>query len=320
MKRIILSVVATLFLCGSAFAGGPNSNIKYYGYDWLDFYQGGNPPYSATDALNIISGTGFSTTNLNVVHTIENLNSSACIGNKCAISINAGSGSPGGSPILDICPGAVNNTQCQSMGSWSNIWRIAFNIGTSSNIPSAIYFIDEPFGNPALQSNQTYVQYQYASYVCTLRQAMKAYGLNMPIYTVLSYGQSKDVNNVKEVQNGAPISACPTTDKSSPDWIGIDNYNWSVADMWISYNRVAPANNPNSQKWVLVPPSTPIGMTDQQLHDQIQLYWDFINNYKNSPVIYVMNWRFDTAVTLNRNNYPKSSALLSFMANTITSQ
>ncbi|NBV19027.1 MAG: hypothetical protein EBS11_21010 [Janthinobacterium sp.] len=308
------------FLCGTAFAGGPNLNIKYYGYDWLDFYQNDQPSYSAVDALNIISTTGFSTTNLNVVHTVKNLNSSACSGGKCAVSISAGSGVPGESPVLDICPGAVNSIQCQSMGSWSNIWSIAFNIGTSSNLPSAIYFIDEPFGNPALQSSQTYVQYQYASYVCTLRQAMKAYGLSIPIYTVLSYGQSKEVAYIKEIQNGAPISACPATDKSSPDWVGIDNYNWSVADMWASYNRVAPIGNISGQKWVLVPPSTPYGMTDQQLHDQIQLYWDFINIHKNSPVIYIMNWRFDVAVTLNRNNYPKSAGLLSFMANTIVSE
>lgn len=315
--KLISSVASVFILCGSALAVGPNPNIKHYGYDWLDFYQGTQPPYSAQDALNIISGTGFSNTNLNVVHTLANLNSSACAGGRCAISISAASGVPGESPWLDICPGAVNNTQCQSMGSWANIWTMAFNIGTSSNIPSAIYFIDEPFDNPALQSNQSYVQYQYASYVCTLRQAMKAYGLSIPIYTVLSYNQSKNLNYVQEIQNGAPLSACPVIDKSSPDWIGIDNYNWSVTDMWASYNRVSPSGNSNGQKWVLVPPSTPLGMTDQQLHDQIQLYWDFINIYKNSPVIYIMNWKFDTAVTLNRSNYPKSSALLSFMANTI---
>lgn len=58
-------------------------------------------------------------------------------------------------------------------------------------------------------------------------------------------------------------------------------------------------------------------MNDQQLHAQIQLYWDFINQYPNAPVVYIMNWRFDREVTENRAAYPQSTALLSFMANTL---
>jgi len=316
-KNIFLSFVFLLLAHGVAAAGGPNPNVKYYGYDWLDFYQ---PTYNVADAFYVISTAGFSTTNLNVVHTIDNLNSSTCANGKCAVSIMAGSGTPGVSPWLDICPGAVNNTECQSMGSWGKIWEIAFNIGKSSNTPAAIYFIDEPFDVPALQSNKSYVPYQYASYVCTLRQAMKAYGMNIPIYTILSYGQSQNANHVSEIQKGAPVSACPATDKSSPDWIGIDNYHWSTTDIWATYNRVAPPSNPSSPKWVLVPPAAKLDMNDQQLHDQIQLYWDFLNQHPSAPVVYVMNWRFDTDVLLNRSSYPKSVALLSFMANTLTPQ
>lgn len=305
-------------LCYSSIvsAGGPNANIKYYGYDWLD----GQAGYSPADALYAISTNGFSTTNLNVVHNIGNLNSPACSSNRCAISISAGSGTTAGSPWMDICPGAQDDTQCQSMGSWGNIWNIVFSLGGASNKASAIYFIDEPFDQKPLQSNGSYVPYRYASYLCTLRQAMKAYGMNIPVYTVLSYGQSSVPSYLSEIQNGAPITACPASDKSTPDWVGVDNYNWNTWDMWRTYNRVAPSNIAGSPKWVLVPPATPLGKNDDQLHAQIQLYWDFINQYPNAPVIYMMNWRFDPTVTVNRSAYPTSSALLSFMANTITPQ
>lgn len=302
-------------LCTSqvAIAGGPNPNIKYYGYDWLD----GQPGYSPTDAFNAISTTGFSTTNLNVVHNVENLNSPVCASNKCVLGI--GAGNIAGSPWVDICPGAKSDSECRSIGSWGNIWNIAFRIGTASNKPSALYFIDEPFDNLALQQNGAYVPYIYSSYVCTLRQAMKAYGLNIPIYTVLSYRHSQIPAYVAEIRDGAPTTACPASDKSSPDWVGIDNYDWNTADIWISYNRIAPSTNSNSAKWVLVPPATSeLGKTDEQLHAQIQLYWDFLYQHPAAPVIYIMNWRFDPGVTVNRSAYPKSSALLSFMGNTLT--
>ncbi|WP_392588425.1 hypothetical protein AB3M75_11355 [Serratia ureilytica] len=183
--------------------------------------------------------------------------------------------------------------------------------------PGAIYFIDEPFDVPALQTAGKYDAYQYSSYVCTLRQAMQQYGIAIPIYTILSYRHANNAELIREMQQGAPATACPSNVKSTLDWVGVDNYNWSVADMWSTYNRLAPMSSAG-QKWVLVPPSTAsLGMNDQQLHAQIQLYWDFINQYPNAPVVYIMNWRFDREVTENRAAYPQSTALLSFMANTL---
>ncbi|MGK0664561.1 hypothetical protein [Serratia marcescens] len=84
-------------LCGCLFgahalAAGPNANIKHYGYDWLDFYETATPSFSATEALKAISGTGFSMTNLNVVHTLESLNLPVCAEGTCAVNIQAGSG------------------------------------------------------------------------------------------------------------------------------------------------------------------------------------------------------------------------------------
>ncbi|CAI0812967.1 Uncharacterised protein [Serratia quinivorans] len=313
-KLIFLIFLMSGFTC-SAFA---NDSIKYYGYDWLDFYEVENPSFSATEAFNSIYGAGYSATNLNVVHSIKNLSLPICANGMCALNIQAGSGVPAGSPFVDICPGATSNSECQAAGSWKNIWKIIQDINTAKNKPSAIYFIDEPFDVPALQTNKTYDAYQYASYVCTVRQAMKNYGISIPIYTILSYRHSQIPAYLNEIQNGAPASACPTTDKSTPDWVGIDNYNWSLPDMWETYNRVAPQSNNGSPKWVLVPPSTAsLGMNDDKLLSQLKLYRDFIDQYPNAPVVYVMNWRFDRDVTEKREVYKKSTALLSCMANSI---
>ena len=76
----------------NALAAGPNANIKYYGYDWLDFYETATPSFSATEALKAITDTGFSMTNLNVVHTMASLNLPVCAGGTCAVNIQAGSG------------------------------------------------------------------------------------------------------------------------------------------------------------------------------------------------------------------------------------
>ncbi|TQI80399.1 hypothetical protein FHU10_4736 [Serratia fonticola] len=294
------------------------ANIKYYGYDWLDYYESANPSFSATDAYNSIYDAGYSTTNLNVVHSIKSLGLPICADGKCALNIQAGSGSTTGSPLVDICPGATSNNACQAAGSWLNIWKIIQDVANAPNKPSAIYFIDEPFDVPAMQTNSSYDAYQYASYVCTVRQAMKNYGVSIPIYTILSYRHSQIPSYLNEIQNGAPTTACPAADKSTPDWVGVDNYNWSVSDMWETYNRVAPQNNVDSPKWVLVPPSTAsLGLNDEKLSAQIKLYRNFINQYPNAPVIYIMNWRFDKGVTEKRSVYTKSTALLSCMANSI---
>ncbi|EPK4542161.1 hypothetical protein M1I87_002333, partial [Serratia marcescens] len=301
----------------NALAAGPNANIKYYGYDWLDFYETATPSFSATEALKAITDTGFSMTNLNVVHTMASLNLPVCAGGTCAVNIQAGSGAVSGSPFIDICPGAVSNSSCRAAGSWNAIWTVVKKIAEAKYKPGAIYFIDEPFDVPALQTAGKYDAYQYSSYVCTLRQAMQQYGVAIPVYTILSYRHANDAEWIREIQQGAPATACPANVKSTPDWVGVDNYNWSVADMWSTYNRLAPISAAG-QKWVLVPPSTAsLGMNDQQLHAQIQLYWDFINRYPTAPVVYIMNWRFDRAVTENRAAFPESTALLSFMANTL---
>lgn len=282
-KNIFLFSALPIFIHCTAFASGPNANIKYYGYDWLDYNK--NSTANVGDALSAISEV--SKTNLNVVHTQDNLNSPACALGKCAVSVSAGYGI--GSNAFDICPGATgnaecqagitytcpgatSNAECQTGSSWKNIWKIASVIGKSQNRPSAIYFIDEPFNNPALQSNKQYVQYQYASYLCTLRQAMKANGMDIPVYTVLSYASSKDQSMIDEIKNGAPASACPIAEKSTPDWVGVDKYdNWNIADILDTYTRVAP-----NAKWVLVPPSTKFVdqcrvLDDEMMHTEIQL-------------------------------------------------
>jgi hypothetical protein len=315
-----LSIALIWLVSSFAYSSVINSNIKYYGYDWLDFYENTTPAFSATNAFNAISGVGFSTTNLNVVHSIKNLSLPNCAGGKCVLNIQAGSGSTTFTPYVDICPGAASNSSCQAAGSWKNIWKIIQDVSNAPNKPAALYFIDEPFDVPALQTNQVYDAYQYASYICTVRQAMKNYGLSIPIYTILSYRHTQTPSYLNEIKMGAPATACPAIDKSTPDWIGVDNYNWSVADMWETYNRVAPQSNKESPKWVLVPPSTAsLGLNDEKLYTQISLYWNFINQYPNAPIIYIMNWRFDRDVTERRDIYTKSTALLSFMANTLVS-
>ncbi|MEX0631774.1 hypothetical protein M8494_05700 [Serratia ureilytica] len=70
-EKSMLKRFALLCWCligANALAAGPNANIKYYGYDWLDFYETATPSFSATEALKAIPAPASSMTNLNVVH------------------------------------------------------------------------------------------------------------------------------------------------------------------------------------------------------------------------------------------------------------
>lgn len=328
----ILSAKTILFFSIFSLAcySEPNPNIKYYGYDWLD---------SENEVFNIeleknyerISATGLNNTNLNVVHSIESLNSKVCAHERCALNISAGEGNYYNR--LDICYSAQSNTECQTKGSWGNIWNIVANIKSATNKPKAIYFLDEPSADKALQDNGQYVKWQYASYVCTLRQALKAHNLNdVPIFTVLIHRDFDKAlpSAVNDILYQMPQSGCLGA-KSTPDWVGIDNYNWrhdsSRDDSTViheTYKRYFSAN-PNL-KWVIVPPSTqeslliPPVENDQDLHDRIQAYWDYLNAYPQDPVIAVMNFRFDKKILAPSSieSFPKSRALLKFMGNTLT--
>lgn len=86
--------------------------------------------------------------------------------------------------------------------------------------PGAIYFIDEPFDVPALQTAGKYDAYQYSSYVCTLRQAMQQYGVAIPVYTILSYRHANNAEWIREIQQGAPATACPANVKARPIGLG----------------------------------------------------------------------------------------------------
>ena len=165
LKRFAL--LCWCLIGANALAAGPNANIKYYGYDWLDFYETATPSFSATEALKAITGTGFSMTNLNVVHMLASLNLPVCAGGTCAVNIQAGSGAVSGSPFIDICPGADSNGSCQAAGSWNAIWTAVKKIAEAKYKPGAIYFIDEPFDVPALQTAGKYDDYQYSCLLYT---------------------------------------------------------------------------------------------------------------------------------------------------------
>lgn len=175
-------------------------NIKYYGYDWLDFYENASPSYNATAALNAISDVGFSTTNLNVVHSIKSLSLPICAQRAMCAECTSWIRLRCRFAVRGHLSRATNDSSCQAVGSWANIWRIVQEISKATYRPCAIYFIDEPFDVPALQTGDKYVPYQYSSYLCTLRQAMKNYGLAVPVYTVLSYRHTHIPEYVNEIQ------------------------------------------------------------------------------------------------------------------------
>jgi hypothetical protein len=323
---------------------------------------------TAVTALANLSSTGPANTNMNVVHTIEDLNSAACSNHRCALHIAAGQFAA--NSWLDICPNfnpapvppdktpppELTATQCTSLGPWTNIWNIVSKIPTGSNRPVAIYFIDEPSIRRALQdASKHYVKWQYAAYVCTLRQALSAYQLSsIKIFTILNFsalGPDNTQNNItNEIRHQMPSAGCPAQVNSRPDWIGIDNYDWKVTGgatdtsaIYAAYSTYFPPPPPNVTPtyplWVLVPPAafdaavTETNSTtfnDTELHDRIQAYWDFLWTYPGTPVVAIMTFRFDPKVMtvpvgvnpLDHNNpnnpYWRSRDLLKFMGNTIT--
>jgi hypothetical protein len=318
-----LTLVATV-----SQAAGPNPNLKYYGYAWID---GDN--VSTDAALTDLSAGGPNKTNMNVVNTVAHLNSSACSSKHCALGISAGV-----NPTwANICPSATSNAACQAQNSWQNIWTIAGQIKGALNTPAAIYFIDEPSKNKALQDSAGhYVPWQYASYVCTLRQALAANALStIKVFTVLATGElplpgvpDDPAYVVKEIRNQMPSSGCPTTVRSTPDWIGIDNYGQpgynDINAIHARYNNYFPPGGASMPAWVLVPPAYPglvpvrTGNDDQDLHDVIQVYWDYLFNWPADPIVVMMNFRFSVAVWTDSTTWPQTEALLRFMGNSLT--
>ncbi|WP_155420300.1 hypothetical protein [Burkholderia cepacia] len=315
---VFMMAMLALTWCVLAKAGG-TAGVQYYGYDWLDGING----TSVETALNDITtmpntGTSGSRTNMNVVHTIDSLNSAACTNKRCAVGVSAGSNAV----WLDICPDRTSNSDCTGANSWSNIWNIVNRIAHAANAPAAIYFIDEPFNNSALQSNGQYVAWQYPSYVCTLRQAMAANNLNVPVYTILTTSSAANPADINEIRTQMPVTGCATPTSSRLDWVGIDNYTWTSSDqIYNAYNNVAPATDPQSPKWIIVPPTSltvlPSPPTDAAIKNHIQPYWDVLFAYPNAPIIGVMNFRFDPEV-IATSKYPATAALLSFMGNSLT--
>lgn len=246
---------------------------KYYGYDWIDPW-----PNDVMVAYNSIKDH----TNLNVVHSITSLNSSACSNNNCVLSISAGQSSV----YTDICPDTSTDATCSSVA-YVNIWNIISSVKKATNKPSAIYFIDEPFFEAALKDqNNVYVPYRYSSYVCTMNDAMTAYNIKLPIFTILSDNQYKTQAYKEELTNGMPATGCPTTVKSTLDWIGIDNYTWTTSQQIISaYSSFDPVGK---WKWVMVVPSSYDVATEAQIAAFYKEAAEINNNF-----VYVMNFKYD---------------------------
>jgi hypothetical protein len=319
-KSILALMVAMLSLTwASLAAAGGIAGVRYYGYDWLDGFNGVSVDAGLNDITNMPNtGTSGSKTNMNIVHTIANLNSAACANQRCAVSISAGS-----NPVwLDICPNQTTNAQCMATGSWSNIWTIVGQIANATNRPAAIYFVDEPFNAQALWDNGAYVAWQYPSYVCTLRQAMAANNINIPVFTILASSSASTPSMINEIRNQMPVSGCPSSTSSRLDWVGIDDYTWTCADQIFSaFNALSPANNSQYPKWIIVPPTnqsiSPSFSNDATLRVHIQPYWDVLTLHPDAPIIGVMNFRFDPSV-ITTSNFPTTAALLSLMGNSLT--
>ena len=161
---------------------------------------------SAPQKLKAITDTGFSMTNLNVVHTMASLNLPVCAGGTCAVNIQAGSGRYRDRRLSISALGGLEQ-QLPGRRFLNAIWTVVKKIAEAKYKPGAIYFIDEPFDVPALQTAGKYDAYQYSSYVCTLRQAMQQYGVAIPVYTILSYRHANNAEWIREIQQGAPATA-----------------------------------------------------------------------------------------------------------------
>lgn len=267
MKSIALS--AMLLMASAAQADLP----KYYGYDWIDPW-----PNSPIAAYNVVKDH----TNLNVVHSIAALNSSACVDGQCVLAIAAGQSSV----YTDICPEQTTDAACSKVA-YENIWNIISTVKAASNKPAAIYFIDEPFFEPALKDSNGYVPYRYSSYICTMNDAMNAYSIKLPIYTILADSQYKNPVYKEELTNGIPSTGCPTTIKSTLDWIGIDNYTWTTSQQLLSaYSSFDPTGK---FKWVMVPAASYDVANEAYIAAFYKEAAQVANNF-----VYVMNFKYDS--------------------------
>lgn len=336
VERFAISALLGVASITAVQAGGPNPNLKYFGYDWVD-----SGTDTADSSLAAINSTGPASTNLNVVHTLSELNSAACQNKKCALNFSAGYYQE-----FDICPNSSSYEQCvsPSKNPWAKIWELSNKIYLSNSKPAAIYFIDEPSIHPAFRnSSGGYVPWSYASFLCTLRDAMSAKGLEIPIYTILAMGElpanPDDPNYItKELRQQMPTNGCSSGRRSMPDWIGIDNYTWrheagvqnDSSVIHALYDKYFP-NDLVKPKWVLVPPSHTVlyspPITDQQFHDRIQVYWDLLSSYPTAPIVAIMAFRFDKDIMTvppgvdpnnqsdPRNKYWRSRSLLKYIGN-----
>ena len=264
-----------------------NADIpKYYGYDWIDPY-----PASAVTAYTNVKDH----TNLNVVHSITALNSSACDNGNCVLNISSGQSGV----YTDICPNKTSDETCSSVA-YANLWNIVSSIKQATNKPTAIYLIDEPFYEAALKSNNVYVPYRYSSYICTLNEALSAYNLRIPIFTILAENQYRNVDYRNEIVNGIPTTGCPATIKSTVDWIGIDNYTWTNKQQTLdAYNLLDPTKK---FKWVLVPASTYDVANEAYMINFYKEAAEIANNF-----VYIMNFRYDSRVVAGNNQLSETT-------------
>jgi len=267
------NLVYCLLLCSNVvFADIP----KYFGYDWIDPY-----PNTAMMVYDKVK----SHTNLNVVHSFASLDSNACANGKCALNVSAGHSDV----YVDICPNKTSDVECIKT-SYQNIWGIVSQIKTSTNKPSAIYLIDEPFYESALKNNGVYEPYRYSSYVCTFNEALSAYNMSIPLFTILADNQYKNTTFRNEIVNGIPSTGCSVGIKSTVDWIGIDNYTWTTKQQLLSaYSTLDPQKK---FRWVAVPASTYDVANSDVMLSMYKEIAEIDNNF-----IYIMNFRYDSRVT-----------------------
>lgn len=339
--RLLSGLIGGLLASTLSHASGIiNPNAKYVGYMWID---AGNVTANNTLSVDQVHAQIGHSTNLNVVHTIDNLNANMCTSQRCAVGISAGL-FHGNTGRLDICESNVDGqslsySECVNAGSWSNIWSIAHQVAAADNTPRAIYFVDEPELQTAFHDDSGfYIRYSYPSYVCTLRQALNANGLGaVKIFTILSDSADKNSLNpgkrdiIADVTTQMPASGCQGV-SSTPDWMGFDNYNWTTPQ---SIRNKYLSNFGGSQlKWVIVPPATiehnladdATGTpSDTVLRNKLQAYWDYLASdaFEQDPVIYYSLFRYDPRVTSDAataQQWSTSRSLLKYMSNNIFDQ